>query len=138
MNKTDRESFDRVHSELRAILDAPPPGHFAVIIVNGTDDDAMARAGAEHAASIEIFGFELRSAKHMEAMIAHQRLHEGTYGICVDCSKEIAPERLRAVPWAVRCVRCQEKSDSERAAQVAAAPRRTIAVDNTRSRRSAF
>jgi RNA polymerase-binding transcription factor DksA len=34
------------------------------------------------------------------------RLDDGTYGSCEGCGQPIAPERLEAVPWAARCVRC--------------------------------
>jgi len=33
------------------------------------------------------------------------RLDNGSYGICEVCGEPIAPERLEALPWAVRCVR---------------------------------
>jgi RNA polymerase-binding transcription factor DksA len=38
---------------------------------------------------------------------ARRALADGTYGICVGCQQPIPPERLRAVPEAVRCVNCQ-------------------------------
>ena len=38
---------------------------------------------------------------------ARRALAEGTYGICVDCHRPIPPERLRAVPEAVRCLKDQ-------------------------------
>ena len=39
---------------------------------------------------------------------AIQKLEEGTYGRCEDCDQEIAAARLKAVPFADRCIRCQE------------------------------
>jgi len=36
------------------------------------------------------------------------RIDEGTYGTCEDCGEEIAVGRLNAVPFALRCVECQE------------------------------
>ena len=36
---------------------------------------------------------------------ALKKLDEGTYGACDVCGEPIAPERLEALPWAVRCVR---------------------------------
>jgi DnaK suppressor protein len=36
-----------------------------------------------------------------------RRLDEGTYGYCADCSQVIAPSRLRAMPFAVRCRDCE-------------------------------
>jgi RNA polymerase-binding transcription factor DksA len=38
---------------------------------------------------------------------ARRALAEGRYGICVDCHQPIPPERLRAVPEAVRCLQDQ-------------------------------
>jgi DnaK suppressor protein len=35
---------------------------------------------------------------------ALQRIEDGVYGICEICGKPIAPERLRAIPWATRCI----------------------------------
>jgi RNA polymerase-binding transcription factor DksA len=31
------------------------------------------------------------------------------------CEEEISDKRLRAVPWASYCIRCQEAADKERA-----------------------
>ncbi|MEW6729742.1 MAG: TraR/DksA family transcriptional regulator [Acidobacteriota bacterium] len=36
------------------------------------------------------------------------RIEEGTYGLCVHCSKEVQPKRLEAVPWARHCITCQD------------------------------
>jgi RNA polymerase-binding transcription factor DksA len=35
------------------------------------------------------------------------RLERGVYGLCRSCGKEIAIERLRALPYATRCVPCK-------------------------------
>ncbi|MDI3342078.1 MAG: TraR/DksA C4-type zinc finger protein [Sphaerobacter sp.] len=35
------------------------------------------------------------------------RLERGTYGVCIDCGELIDPARLKALPTAVRCLRCQ-------------------------------
>lgn len=35
------------------------------------------------------------------------RLHEGRYGSCVDCGADIAFDRLKVQPWALRCVVCE-------------------------------
>jgi DnaK suppressor protein len=40
-----------------------------------------------------------------------RRIHDGSFGICVDCESAISPKRLAAVPWASRCIRCQEDAD---------------------------
>lgn len=40
--------------------------------------------------------------------LALKKMEEGSYGRCEACESEIAPARLRAHPFAVRCTRCQE------------------------------
>jgi DnaK suppressor protein len=37
------------------------------------------------------------------------RVDNGTYGICADCGDEIGLERLKILPFAVRCVDCESK-----------------------------
>jgi DnaK suppressor protein len=41
------------------------------------------------------------------------RIHDGSYGTCIACESPISPRRLAAVPWAPRCIRCQEAADRE-------------------------
>ena len=37
------------------------------------------------------------------------RMHEGSFGECISCGKEINMKRLEAVPWTSHCIECQEK-----------------------------
>lgn len=39
---------------------------------------------------------------------ALQRIEDEEYGTCQNCSKEIQPKRLAAIPWARYCLNCQE------------------------------
>ena len=48
----------------------------------------------------------LRSVK-----AALRRIHDGSFGSCIDCESAISPKRLAAVPWAPRCIQCQEAAD---------------------------
>ena len=41
------------------------------------------------------------------------RLHDGSFGTCIDCESDISAKRLQAVPWALRCIRCQETADRD-------------------------
>jgi DnaK suppressor protein len=42
------------------------------------------------------------------------RIREDAFGSCVECESAIGPKRLVAVPWAARCIRCQEIADRDR------------------------
>lgn len=43
---------------------------------------------------------------------ALQRIDQGEYGICVVCGEPIRPERLEALPFSDKCIRCAEKEIS--------------------------
>jgi DnaK suppressor protein len=42
---------------------------------------------------------------------ALKRLEESTYGYCSDCGGEVSEQRLRALPFAVRCKECEESRE---------------------------
>ena len=44
---------------------------------------------------------------------ALRRIHDGSFGICTDCESALSPKRLAAVPWASRCIKCQEAADGD-------------------------
>lgn len=39
------------------------------------------------------------------------RLEAGRYGLCAECDEAIAPARLRALPFAVRCLECERRRE---------------------------
>jgi RNA polymerase-binding transcription factor DksA len=41
-------------------------------------------------------------------------LLDGRYGRCAECRRAISPGRLRALPFAVRCLGCQERFEKQR------------------------
>ena len=43
-----------------------------------------------------------------EVQQALERIEQGTYGKCVNCGQPIPEERLEAIPWASRDVKCEE------------------------------
>ena len=44
---------------------------------------------------------------------ALRRIHDGIFGTCTDCESAISPKRLAAVPWAPRCIQCEEAADRD-------------------------
>lgn len=38
------------------------------------------------------------------------RIERGTFGTCTSCGEHIAADRLDALPWAARCISCQQTS----------------------------
>jgi DnaK suppressor protein len=50
-------------------------------------------------------------AQMMEEALRRIARHE--YGSCIDCGNPIGVSRLGLVPWAPRCVDCQESAETE-------------------------
>jgi DnaK suppressor protein len=53
------------------------------------------------------------------------RLEEGTYGYCSECGGEVSEQRLRALPFAVRCKECEEVREVAAEREKVAAQRRS-------------
>jgi DnaK suppressor protein len=56
---------------------------------------------------------ERETALAVQIEAALQRIDDGSYGVCIECDQPIEMERLRAVPWAVRCIADQEAFEFE-------------------------
>lgn len=50
----------------------------------------------------------MKSAELDQVNYALQRLKRGEYGICVGCGDPISSKRLKALPFAVKCIECIE------------------------------
>lgn len=44
---------------------------------------------------------------------ALQRIEYGQFGLCVRCEESISAKRLKALPWAERCIKCEESHERE-------------------------
>ncbi|MDR3564875.1 MAG: TraR/DksA C4-type zinc finger protein [Negativicutes bacterium] len=56
----------------------------------------------------------LRDNAHVlleEVEEALTKMIDGTYGVCSQCGRPIAMERLEALPWATHCITCQHRED---------------------------
>jgi len=62
---------------------------------------------------LEIRNVDRESTLLGDVKAALLRIHDGSFGICTECDWVISPKRLAAVPWASRCIECQEAADSD-------------------------
>ena len=62
---------------------------------------------------LAIRNVDRESALLRQVKAALRRIHDGSFGTCMDCESAISPKRLAAVPWAPRCIQCQEAADRE-------------------------
>lgn len=61
--------------------------------------------------ALRINGLDYLQLKLIEAAL--KRIDTEEYGFCTDCGEVIADARLQAIPWAVRCIGCQELHGSD-------------------------
>jgi DnaK suppressor protein len=57
---------------------------------------------------IELALIQMKAETLTRVNEALERLSAGSYGRCNECGDEISPQRLRALPFAVRCKDCEE------------------------------
>jgi DnaK suppressor protein len=79
----------------------------------------MGRVAEEDQAQIshdEFVSLHLNSLDYTQLRLVEEaldRLNSGDYGTCLSCEEPIAPKRLRALPWARYCVKCQEEAGAQ-------------------------
>src|SRR5450631_1624595 len=60
---------------------------------------------------LAILNVDRESSLLREVNEALDRMQDGNFGTCIECEESINPKRLAAVPWASRCIHCQEAYD---------------------------
>jgi phage/conjugal plasmid C-4 type zinc finger TraR family protein len=73
----------------------------------GRCSDIDEEAAIDNSVYVKCIDEAIRHDQRLAAQRALDRMRDGSYGLCQDCGKPLPAERLTAVPWAHRCVRCQ-------------------------------
>lgn len=94
-------AIDRIHKEIRALADSGP-GDVVDESCGNSSKEAMFTAYTENR----------RQLRKVEAAL--ERIATGEFGICAVCGATIGLKRLRALPWANKCIECQEQSEQGR------------------------
>ena len=81
-------------------------------LVSGSADQHMADTATETVDREIDYTLEESDGRLLQAIEdALARIEAGTYGTCVNCGAQIAPERLEAMPWATLCIDCKRKEE---------------------------
>jgi DnaK suppressor protein len=81
-------------------------------LVSGSADQHMADTATETVDREIDFTLEETDGRLLAGIdAALARIEDGTYGTCVNCGAQIAPERLEAMPWATLCIDCKRKEE---------------------------
>lgn len=75
--------------------------------------DPVDQAQSLTAAEVTISVLNSEHEKKLAIDNALESIERGEYGICQECGEAIGQKRLAAVPWAARCVACQNERDEE-------------------------
>lgn len=130
--RTERElrrELDVVHERLGRLGPDGRPGDKGLAGDLVEDSQAVeAQAGGELA-----YGRLVRRARTIQKALT--QLQDGRYGRCEECGGAIPVARLRAMPDATTCLRCQEAKERTRAGADDFAPLRRILDDRRRGRR---
>ena len=70
--------------------------------------DAGESSEADIQEDIEFALIQMKAETLQKINEALARLEDGKYGFCFECGDEIVEQRLRALPFAVRCKDCEE------------------------------
>jgi DnaK suppressor protein len=92
-----------------------------LVRVSGTRDDIVIEKSADQMDEIQftserdlaIRNVDRESTLLRDVKAALLRIHDGSFGTCIDCEWAISPKRLAAVPWASRCIQCQDAADRD-------------------------
>src|SRR5579872_4490663 len=86
---------DRVHEAIREKIH--PPGENEVVPSEGIDVEMSVDQGA--------------TSRLHEIDAALELIKDGSFGTCSECGREIPEDRLREIPSALYCARCEEARD---------------------------
>lgn len=113
MEEKDLEFFkDLLTRWLNELLGQADDTVESLLEANDHSPDPLDRASFESNRSTAL------RIRDRESMLIHkirsslEDIQNGEYGICEDCGKEIAIERLRARPVARRCIRCKTREEN--------------------------
>ena len=113
-----REVLSEVHEKIR---DVRTEGNGAM--AHGVLDTAES-SEADTQDDIEFALLQMKAETLRKIGAALARLEEGSYGYCFECGEEIARQRLRALPFAVRCKGCEEVRETAKRRERTLAQRR--------------
>lgn len=103
-----KEILERKEAELVRVLRRLD----AIAIEKSPDQMDEAQYASERDLAIRTVDRESNLLRQVRAAL--RRIHDGGFGTCIECESAISPKRLAAVPWAPRCIQCQEAADQDR------------------------
>ena len=116
LSERRRQAQDDVQSRIRhGRTDRP---------IDVRDDAELSDAELQGDIELALLQMRAETLKRIDEALA--RLDAGKYGSCYECDSEIPERRLRALPFAVRCQKCEERREQAQGRARQLAQRRDI------------
>lgn len=109
MTKSELEKYRTALEAKQAEISASLRNRDDIAIEKAADAIDEVQLAGERELAIRNLDRESGLLRKVKAALA--RFEDGSFGTCVHCDEEIGPKRLKAVPWAPFCIRCQEAAD---------------------------
>jgi RNA polymerase-binding protein DksA len=102
-----RQELESKRAELSARLE-----RITANVRRSLDSDSEERAKQlEDSEVVDALGNEARDELN-KISVALARIAAGEYGLCIECGETIASERMRAYPYAGKCIDCAELDEA--------------------------
>ncbi len=106
LDERRKEIMSQVHEKIRDVRTEGTHGKMSEVF------DAGESSEADIQEDIEFALIQMKAETLSKINEALSRLEEGAYGYCFECGEEISKQRLRALPFAVRCKDCEEARET--------------------------
>jgi DnaK suppressor protein len=101
-----REIMSQVHEKIKGVRTESSGKKMSEVYDTGESSESDIQEDIEFAL------IQMKTETLSKINEALSRLEEGAYGNCFECGDEIAPQRLRALPFAVRCKDCEQAREN--------------------------
>lgn len=99
-----------IHISVRSQLSRVREERAGSDTVGVLDEGEVADVDLQEDIELSLVQIKQETIDRIDAALA--RLEAGHYGRCVECRSDISEARLRALPFAVRCVDCEETRET--------------------------
>jgi len=106
LEERKREILNEVQEKIRDVRAENRYGKRHEVLDSGESSEADIQEDIEFAL------IQMKAETLSKINQALSRLEEGAYGYCFECGDEISEQRLRALPFAVRCKDCEEARET--------------------------
>ncbi len=106
---TSLGNFQEILEQKQAELVRALRGRDDITIEKNADQMDEIQCASERDLAIRSVDLESKLLRDVRAAL--RRIQDGSFGACIECESALSPKRLAAVPWASRCINCQDDAD---------------------------